>query len=184
MTKVGAGDLLIAPPNMLDPRFKNSVLLVTYHTQEHSMALCLNRPTGYSLKDATSSLDIEVDEDPEIFWGGPVAKSTLWLLHDSGWNCDGTVEINDRWSVSSSAEMFDYIRLKGWPNRYRMMLGHSGWGPGQLVSELEGVEPWSPDHSWLVAHNATPDWLLDSDPEQLWNISCSFCGQQAVDSWI
>lgn len=181
---IGSGDLLIAPPNMLDPRFRESVILVTNHTAEGSHGLCLNRSTEHTLKDILKPLKLDLDRDPEVYWGGPVSLTTVWMLHDKSWSIGNTQSINDQWSLTSHYKMFHHMVEGHWPDRFRIMLGHAGWGQGQLEAELRGWEPWDPHHSWLIAHDPEPQWLLDCDPEQMWSMSCSFCGQQTVDSWM
>jgi len=181
---VGDGDLLIAPPNMLDPRFGNTVLLITKHDIDGSWALCLNKPTDYTIGEIIKPLKLELDRDPVVYWGGPVAQNTVWMLHDNTWEIENTARINDQWSVTSHHQMFHYMSNGNWPEQYRIMLGHAGWSPGQLERELNGEEPWDQNHSWLVAHQPNPEWLLGCDPEGMWSSACSFCSQQTIDSWL
>jgi len=181
---VTTGDLLVAPPTMPDPRFTNTVLLVTHHGRLASQALCLNKPSEYTLKDIVGPLDLELDQDPRLYWGGPVNPNTVWMLHDTDWATEGTVAINNQWSMTSHMQMFNRIAQGSWPQRYRIMFGHSTWSAGQLVQELEGHEPWDPDASWLVVHDPDPTWMVTSDTSHLWNGACSLCGKQAVNSWM
>jgi putative transcriptional regulator len=181
---IGEGDLLIAPPNMLDPRFSNTVILISRHDPDSSLGLCLNKPTEHNLSDVLKFMDLDLDRDPVVYWGGPVAQSTLWMLHDSSWRVENTMDIDDQWSMTSHHEMFNFISQNCWPDRYRLFLGHAGWAPGQLEGELLGYEPWNPNHSWLIAHDPEPDWLLGCDPKEMWSMACSFCSQQTVDGWM
>ncbi len=178
------GDLLIAPPTMPDPRFSHSLLLVTAHSAQGSHALCVNRPTEHTLKDILDPLDIQLDQNPQLYWGGPVSTQTVWMLHDPDWQIENTLNINGDWSVTSHYKMFDKMAQGDYPERYRIMFGHASWDKGQLAAELEGREPWSHRSSWLVLHRPNPDWLLNSDVESLWTSSCSLCSQQTVDSWM
>jgi putative transcriptional regulator len=43
----------------------------------------------------------------------------------------------------------------------RFYLGYSGWGPGQLETELE-------DDSWIVCDFATDELLFDTEPSMIW----------------
>lgn len=184
LTDLAAGDLLIAPPAMQDTRFHHSVLLITQHSQRASFALCVNRPTEHRLNDILEPLTIRFPQNPQMYWGGPVSPSTVWMLHDSAWSSQGTAPVTDQWSITSHHQMFDHIQAQGWPQQYRLMFGHSGWGPGQLTAELTGQDPWSHRSSWLVLHGPDPDWLLNPQVEELWRQATAFCGQQTVDSWM
>lgn len=181
---ISTGDLLVAPPTMPDPRFTNTVLLVTHHGHRASQALCLNKPSEHRLSEIINPLALDLEQDPLLYWGGPIAPNTVWMLHDPGWTTEGTVVINDEWSMTSHMQMFNKIAQHSWPTRFRIMFGHSTWGPGQLVKELEGVEPFDMEGSWLVVHKPNPDWLVNSSVTHLWSSACGLCGQQAVDSWM
>lgn len=182
--KVHAGDLLIAPPQMPDPRFERSVMLVTHHNTRGAFALCVNRPSEHSLRDILEPIDIKVDQDWPLYWGGPVGLNTVWMIHDPEWSVDNTMRIDQHWAITSHINMFTKMSQGDMPSRFRIMFGHASWDAGQLAAELEGKEPWTHRSSWLVAQRPDPEWLLDSDVDNLWSSSCSLCSQQTVDSWM
>jgi putative transcriptional regulator len=169
---------------MQDTRFHHSVLFLTQHTARTSFALAINRPTEHRVNEILEPLSLEFEENPLMYWGGPVSPSTVWMLHDSDWQSQGTAPVTDQWSITSHAQMFTNIQQLGWPQRYRLMFGHCGWGPGQLAAELEGREPWSHRSSWLVLHQPDPDWLVNGPVDELWRQATAFCGQQTVDTWM
>ncbi len=181
---INAGNLIIAPPNMLDFRFQGSVMLLTQHEPDLSMALCLNKITEHTLSSIIEPINVNLDRDPEIYWGGPVAQNTVWMLHDPKWRLDNTRDIDDNWSVTSHHHMFHMMTAGNWPEKFRIMIGHAGWAPGQLERELQGQEPWDHNHSWLIDSDPNPEWLLDCEPSQMWSMACSFCGQKAVEAWM
>lgn len=184
--RVRATDLLIAPPNIPDPRFKNAVLMLTHNEPSGSFALCVNRPTDYTLKEvlADTRLDLPTLPNLPIYWGGPVGTQSLWMLHSSDWVTEGTVMITSAWAMTSSEEMFHNISDGDMPRQLRMVMGYCTWAPGQLQKELEGAHPWHPQHSWLVAQNLGPEWLLEQDPSDIWASATTLSSHQAVDSWL
>lgn len=184
MIKVAAGDLIVAPPGIPDPRFNKSVLLLTHYNPTGAYALCLNRQTDYTLNEIVKPLGLEFIDDQPLYWGGPVSLSTVWMLHDRDWSVSNTMQINEHWNITSHEEMFHHLSKGHWPTRFRIMIGHATWEPGQLDSEIQGQEPWSHNSSWLAVKNPDPNWITDQDPEQLWKSSCNVCSQQAVESWM
>ncbi len=178
------GELLIAPPGMIDPRFRKAVLLITYDGLHGTQALCLNKETSTSVNTLIKPLGRELDPDQPLFWGGPVATTTLWMLHDKGWECDNTLEVNDDWAVSSSTSMFAELGNTGGPHRARFYLGLANWAPGQLEMELSGDQPFQPESSWLTADAPHPDVLFNVEPTDLWNWACELSGTQAVSRWL
>jgi putative transcriptional regulator len=181
---VQAGDLLIAPPSMPDPRFNKSVLMLTHYNSQGAYALCLNRKTDYTLNEIVRPLGLEFIDDQPLYWGGPVSLSTVWMLHDRDWSVSNTMQINRDWNITSHEEMFHHLNKGHWPQRFRIMIGHSTWDAGQLDAELEGHEPWTHKASWLTVKHPDPNWLIDLSADQLWPSSCTISGHQAVDSWM
>lgn len=184
MTQFKPGDLLIAPPAMQDPRFRNSVLLITQDTNQGTQALCINKPAGHMINDIIQALDLQLEEDRPMFWGGPMGLNTVWMLHEAGWTADNTMPINDRWSMTSSMNMFNEVAQGNSPKWYRVMIGLSTWAPGQLEMELEGQGPFNIESSWLVAEAPGPEELFTQPPRDLWRNSCDLAGSQAVSHWL
>ena len=186
MITVSATDLLIAPPNLPDPKFRNTVLMVTHDTDNGSFALCVNKPTDYVLPDVLLDSDVEVFNMPNlpIYWGGPVSPRSLWMMHSAEWQTKGTVLIDDTWAMTSSEEMFHNLADGDCPQHFRIVMGYCAWAEGQLKQELNGISPWRREHAWLVAQNLGPEWLFDQNPDDLWAAATTLCSHQAVDSWL
>jgi len=184
MIKVAAGDIIVAPPSMPDPRFNKSVLFVTHYNTQGAYALCLNRPTDYTLNDIVKPLGLEFIDDQQLYWGGPASLSTVWMLHDTGWSVRNTMNINRHWNITSHEEMFHHLSRGVWPSRYRIMMGHATWDAGQLDAEIEGQDPWTHKASWLAVNRPDPDWITGIESDRMWASGCSMSGQQAVDSWM
>jgi putative transcriptional regulator len=182
--KIDSSDLLIAPPHIPDPRFRKTVLMLTHDHRGGSFALCVNRPTEHSLQDIIGELGIDTNLNFPLYWGGPVNPTTVWMLHDSGWECEHTVPVNDEWSMTSNVEMFRDLAHGNYPKHFRLMLGYCSWSKNQLQSEIDGMPPWSHKNSWLIAKNLGPEWLFEQPVELLWENCTTLCSHQAVDQWL
>jgi putative transcriptional regulator len=178
------GDVLIAPPQMLDSRFENAVILLTHRDIDGTWGLIINKPAGTTTQALFSRANIDCDLDIELFWGGPVSPGVIWMLHDSGWSMDNTLDLEHGWSMTSNPKMFKKLKEEGFPKHWRLFYGFSAWAPDQLEAEIQGTHPWSRDHSWLWAQSLGPEWAFDQDPENLWEHSLQLSGQQAVSSWL
>lgn len=180
-------DLLIAPPNMLDVRFRESVLmLLSTNASSGSVALCLNKPIDLNTADLP-----EIDDPQEglamyhpINWGGPVSSNSIWMLHDDNWVSENTLQVGEGVRVSSDREMLYAIRQGDCPQEFRLFAGFASWVPDQLESELEGRGPWDKNHSWLTVPNPGLDWLFNLPLEELWEQTTELCAQQAVANWL
>jgi len=183
--KLTLPSLLIAPPGQTDPRFHHAVTLIFSHDSEYgSLGLCLNKPTLTTVSDLSLDLIDHVPLEFPIYWGGPENTHTLWMLHSTDWSCEGTVEIDDNWALSSSVEMFEHMTQGRVPREFRIFAGHCSWEPGQLAQELQGVEPYTVHDSWLVAPATTPEWAFDQPEDFIWGRATALSAQQAVNQWL
>jgi len=81
--------------------------------------------------------------------GGPVQQEQGFILHDSDRTWDSTLPIADGVSLTSSRDILVDIAQGNGPDNFLLILGCSGWGPGQLENELK-------ENTWLTcASNAT-----------------------------
>jgi putative transcriptional regulator len=143
MASTLAPGFLVAAPSLLDPNFRRSVVLLVDHREEGSLGFVLNRPAEASLRAMVGPLGLEVPEDDvadaPVLVGGPVAPNTGWLVFEPGGpkvSASDIVRISDKLAVSASRDLLEtLVRYKG-PERMALMLGYSGWGPGQLDAEI------------------------------------------------
>jgi putative AlgH/UPF0301 family transcriptional regulator len=82
-----AGHLLIAMPNLADPNFWQSVVLLGVHSDdEGAFGLIINRSLDIDLNEILEELGEEVvaGELPEVHGGGPVQPSHGFVLYERG----------------------------------------------------------------------------------------------------
>ena len=129
------GQLLIAAPQLLDPNFLRTVVLMVQHSSEGALGLVLNRPTNATIKQAWEQVrDTGCLRDDLLRWGGP-CQGPLTALHV-------TSELSDIEVLSTSlffcGEPDKLTTLVDEPTyQARFFVGYAGWGPGQLESEME-----------------------------------------------
>ena len=150
MERLAPGSLLVSNPEMVDPNFEGSVLLLCSHDQEGALGLTLNRPLDVPL----STL---LDEEPElsgrvdaVHWGGPVGLERLHVLHDDEDPGGLSFPVAPGLGFGGDMELVRRLHLTG--GRMRFFLGYSGWGENQLEGELEAgtwlILPPDPEHEW------------------------------------
>ncbi len=160
--KIAPG-LMLAMPQLEDPNFTRSVILMIEHNEEGSFGLIVNRPSDLLVADVLSSLGIEWTSDPEeLVWsGGPVMPRTGWVLHEPVDIPDeeGKVDVTPEIVLSTSPDRLRAI-AQAPPPRVRFVLGFSGWGPAQLESELAAG-------AWITAE-VTPELIFNTPAEEMW----------------
>ncbi len=144
-----AGHLLIAMPNLADPNFWQSVVLLGVHSDtDGAFGLVVNRPLAVDLRDILRELGTEgVDHElPEVLAGGPVQPSQGFVIFQRGPHqpADDDIAVTDSIAVSGNTETLARLSLDSDRSRFCLLLGYAGWYPGQLEREIE-------ENSWLVA---------------------------------
>jgi putative transcriptional regulator len=160
-----AGKLLIAMPGLADPNFWRSVVLLGVHSDtDGAFGLVINRMLDVDLREILDELGEEAVEGelPEVFAGGPVEPSHGFVLFERGDHevTDDEIRISDSLVVSGSTETLARLAHGSHDNRYFLLLGYSGWHPGQLEREIE-------DNSWVVAPLDTAI-VFDVPVEERW----------------
>jgi putative transcriptional regulator len=145
-----APGLLIASPPLGDPNFDRTVVLLAIHGEGGALGFVVNRAAPMSLGELLSFAGYGsegVKDGSPVYLGGPVQPSSGWILcvdPSLGADQSGVIAIGDRLRVTSSRTAFDALaqdvaaRTPGYtdPKRRIVLLGYSGWGPGQLEGEI------------------------------------------------
>jgi putative transcriptional regulator len=159
-----SGQLLIAMPKMLDPRFERTVIYMCVHNADGAMGLIVNRPLeALSFSELLGQMDIQcpgaVAEFP-VQYGGPVETGRGFVLHTPDYDRDGTITVNDEIGLTATIEILKDMAANHGPRRAILTLGYAGWGPGQLDGEIQ-------QNAWLNVP-ADDALLFDADIGSRW----------------
>jgi putative transcriptional regulator len=154
-----AGQLLLAAPNLADPNFARTVVLIGVHSSEGAMGLVLNRPTDMTVADAVPELDGAVASDEPLYWGGPVQRSAIVCLAEFLDPTPAGMLVLGR--IGFPARDTDLDALRDATARTRAFAGFAGWGEGQLDAELENGD-------W-IAEAALAEDVFTEVPAELWS---------------
>ncbi len=157
-----APGFLIAMPQLGDPNFQRSVVLIIEHNDEGAMGLVLNRAAALTLRELARGQKIELSAhrlgDP-VFVGGPVEPYRGFVLHNSDAITEST-EVIPGLFLSVTSDSLEPL-LASEDVRLRFCLGYAGWGPKQLEKELS-------EGSWLFTE-AELEPSLEGSGETLWS---------------
>jgi putative transcriptional regulator len=157
------GQLLIAMPTMMDPRFQRTVIFMCAHDERGAMGLVLNRLIeALTFPELLKQLGIDNAETSErpIHFGGPVDMGRGFVLHTDDYNQDGTVSVKPGYSVTATVDILHAMAKGKGPAECLLALGYAGWGPGQLDDEIQA-------NGWLHAP-ADPSLVFDPDLASKW----------------
>lgn len=154
-----AGRLLVAEPMLGDPNFDRTVVLVVDHSDEGAFGLVLNRPTDLPIAGVLPGWSLLATAPAVVHVGGPVEAESGWALarvrhpdHPGFAPVLGNVGLLDL--------ELDPLELGDEVEAMRLYAGYSGWGPGQLDSELA-------QDAWIVV-DAWPDDPFLPVSSELW----------------
>ena len=154
--------LLLSMPQMQDPNFARTVVLLCDYGPEGAFGLVVNRPTDLVASEMVR-LEPPVTRKSEmrLFFGGPVQQERGWILlpdppaePDYRTICEGIY-------LTASPEVLRRVLESPAPARARVLAGYAGWGPGQLDEELA-------QSAWLISE-VQADLIFDVDPAQMWD---------------
>ena len=158
-----AGMLLLAAPQLEDPNFTRTVVLVLEHGEPGAVGVVLNRPMHVGVGEILAPWEALSAAAPPgvVFSGGPVSPDAVIGLARPAQGVDA-----EQWrAVAPGVAVVD---LSVPPDEQpvplgaaRLFSGYAGWDAEQLEAEIE-------EGAWFVLDALLTDVLGDA-PEQLWH---------------
>mgnify|MGYP002700975431 FL=1 len=147
------GKLLIAPPNMPDPRFRKSVMYIWKHDVSGAAGVIINKkcqqPDFKHICKEGNILSAPNINHP-VYYGGPIMTNVVGVLHSTDFTLKSTSRVgmlNDA-GFTMDRKILEVIAQGGGPKNKVITLGLANWSTGQLEEELE--HPRNPAMSWLI----------------------------------
>lgn len=156
----GVGKILIAKPELADPNFAESVVLIIHFDDDKgAVGIILNRRLHVPLSKVLPQVK-GAGADP-VFEGGPVETETAQALIRSHEKIeDGTRILSEVYASGNKDVIEKFVTSGAKPTNFRLYAGYAGWSPGQLEREIEVG-------GWTVLR-ATADIVFDDRPDSLW----------------
>ena len=155
---------LLSMPQLMDPNFSRTVVVLCKHNEDGAFGLVVNRPLVTTGR-VTVNLHppVSTDRELQVWVGGPVEPQRSWVLvgrePDQDEEMSG-MRIADDLYLSTSPDLLRRLLDPSPPPLARLIVGYSGWGPGQLERELEAS-------AWLMS-DIDRDLIFNTPAEQLW----------------
>lgn len=177
------GQLLIAMPQMEDPRFQQAVMIVLEHDANGAMGLIINRPLLdltfddllQQIRNESSAKSTDIPQPAEemtgsvpIFFGGPVEIGRGFVLHSPDIILSTTRRVQDALALTTSLDMIDMIARNKGPQKAILALGYAGWGAGQLETEMQA-------NAWLNAP-FQQQLIFDTPSHHIWDKALNSVG--------
>ncbi|MCE5302955.1 MAG: YqgE/AlgH family protein [Planctomycetaceae bacterium] len=166
------GQLLVASPQLLDPNFARTLVLLVQHNADGAFGMVVNRPVRKTVQE----LWREVGSAPchsqrPIYLGGPV-PGPLLALHVEPSLAES--EPSPGVFFAAKKQHLDQLVLSDSP-AYKIFVGHAGWGAGQLESEME-------QGAWRTAP-AVPECVFSTE-DAVWEAVFRELGHSLLKSML
>jgi putative transcriptional regulator len=167
------GRLLVASPQLGDPNFERTVVLVLDHGPEGALGVVLNRPSGLPVDEILDAWSEQALAAPPgvVFRGGPVSPDAVIGLARTGSAEAAVGTATDEADRSRWRRVLDgvgTVDLAVAPDEQpvavagiRMFAGYAGWSPDQLEDELA-------EGAWIVLDAVTAD-VFTNEAGALWH---------------
>lgn len=174
-SKFLTGKLLIAAPNMSDPRFKHSVVYMVSHDEQGAIGLIINKLLGEGPIEKLMRKDARPSDTDgrkiRIYFGGPVDLDQGFVLHTPDYTGEYTIVVNDVFAITPGKDSTLLLALANGngPRKSILALGYAGWSPGQLESEME-QEAWvtaTTDEGFVFDDELSGKWRRAYDRREL-----------------
>jgi putative transcriptional regulator len=155
---------LLSMPQLTDPNFSRTVVLLCKHSEDGAFGLVVNRPLTTSGR-VVVNLDppVTTDRELEVWVGGPVEPQRSWMLASGdvvrGEDFTG-MPIAEGLSLTTSPDLLRRLLEPEPPPYARLIVGYSGWAPGQLEAELEAS-------AWLIS-DVDPQLIFNTPADRMW----------------
>ena len=159
-----SGQLLVATPEMKDPRFAEAVIYMVKHDADGAFGLVINRPIAKGpFEDLLKGFGAEIDDakgEVVIHYGGPVNMDQGFVLHSDDILMESSTKVANGIAMTADVKMIQEMARGKGPSQSLVILGYAGWAPGQLEMELEA-------DSWFVIP-ADKSLVFGKDPDKKW----------------
>lgn len=148
------GQLLVSLPTIQDGAFRKSVIYMHEFDEHGAVGFVINKK--YPSKQARQiAFQLKLSDPDRIYYGGPIEPDSGFVLHTDDYHGPHTSAIhgNSRLYITSGMSVINDIIAGDGPRDYMILLGHCGWGPGQLEAEIAGTFPYQ-SRGWVMT---TPD---------------------------
>ncbi len=162
-----AGRLLLAMPQMGDPRFYKAVIFLCAHDENGAMGLVVNHVLpGLDLRQLLQQMKIDLGEKTPgatqpVMSGGPVEAARGFILHSSDFKQPDTVKVCEGIAVTGTVDALKTIAAGAGPDKMLFLLGYAGWGAGQLDQEMQ-------QNAWLVIE-PDQDLIFGPGTDEKWD---------------
>jgi putative transcriptional regulator len=153
--------LLVSMPQMLDPNFARTVILLAEFSAQGAFGIVVNRQMAEPAHEVIRpEPPMAIQKDVHLYVGGPVEPSRAWILTAHPELDGDALRIVEGVYLSASSTLIRHALQSSPDPLLRLVIGYAGWAPGQLDEELTAS-------AWLMTP-VQADLLFEIPVEAMW----------------
>jgi putative transcriptional regulator len=157
----GKGKFLVADPKLVDPRFRETVVLLIEYSAEGAIGLIINRPTTVTLAEVLPPMPGLKERTDVVYYGGPVEGHRVLMLIRSREKPEESDRVFGNVYFSASKNALErMIGSHKTAKELRLYAGYAGWMAGQLDWELSRGD-------WLIV-SADAGSIFEKKSSEIW----------------
>lgn len=168
---------LVSMPQLNDPHFKQTVILMCKHDHKGAVGIIINRLTDHLIGDIFKHLKIDISSthysNKPVLDGGPIYPDLGLVVHNRKFKSqtetwESSMDIGEQLRLTSSKDILSDMARGAGPEKAFMSLGYAGWAPGQLEKELQ-------QNDWFTTP-ADQEILFAGEVDNKWQLSAKLLG--------
>ena len=130
--------LLIARDGLPDSIFADSIVLVMNNLGPAPVGIVINRPMSIPVSRMFPDLKRLAQLPDRVYFGGPVDFGSVWFIFRAATPPEHAIQAIDGVYLSADRQLLLQLLGRDKPmDSLRIFVGHAGWAPGQLETEIE-----------------------------------------------
>jgi putative transcriptional regulator len=153
--------LIVGKAELPDDDFADSVVLVMNNLGPAPVGVIVNRPTRITVPELFPDDRRLAHLGGKVYFGGPVEFGAIWFLLRAAAPPEHAMQVLEGVYLSADRDLLMKLLSRPKPMEdLRIFIGHAGWAPGQLESEI--------DRGAWTLQRANADSIFKGKSEHLW----------------
>lgn len=174
-----AGDFLVSIPSLNTGTFNRSVVLMSEHTGDGAHGWIVNKQLDDKITQRLRR-GMNLHRDIPLYFGGPVDVNNAVVIHSNDLTLPSTKKLNDTLSITKDKSIVNVMNIGQFPEYWRVIVGRSSWGAGQLESEILGSRN-NGISSWMTI-DYSEDLMWQTMPSNQWERSIELSAESMTSN--
>lgn len=172
---------LISMPTMRDLSFNKTVIYMNEYSLSGASGWIINRPLEVDVSTRLRN-GMGLTKRVPLFYGGPVDVNHAYVLHSNDFKIPSTIQLNDELSVTRDKAIINVFNIGQFPEYWRIIVGHSQWGPGQLENEVAGIYK-NGMASWTTCDYSN-QLMWNTEQSKQWDIAIQMSAENMTEKFL